>query len=122
MRTALTVFVAAVACATVLAFASATSAASCPSGSACGWVSPNFGQPRGQWATSVGYFGAYPQPACGNGTWSLCISSDANSGTQCTVHFWTDAGYVGVMHSVTRGTFEGALGSFNDKFESMNWC
>lgn len=121
-RTTLAVFFAAVAVVTALAFARAASAASCPSGYACGWVDPNFGPPRGQWAVNVANFGAYAQPACGGGTWSGCISSDANSGTRCTVHFFTNVFYSGTMHSVARGTFEGTLGSLNDLFESMSWC
>jgi peptidase inhibitor family I36 len=121
-RTTLAAFFVALACATALAFAGATSAASCPSGYACGWVNPNFGQPRGQWAVNVSNFSAYAQPACGSGTWNGCISSDANSGTQCTVHFWTDVLYQGTRHNVARGSFEGGLGSLNDTFSSMNWC
>jgi Peptidase inhibitor family I36 len=121
-RTSLAVFFAAAVCACAAALAGTASAATCPSGSACGWVNPNFGTPRGAWATSIPSFGALSQPACPGGTWAGCISSDANAGTKCTVHFWTDAGYVGTEHSVARGVFEAFLGPNDNTFMSMNWC
>jgi hypothetical protein len=117
-----TVFAAALFAAAVGALAGTASAATCPSGSACGWVGPNFGTPRGAWATSVSNFGAFAQPACPNGTWAGCISSDANASTKCVAHFWTDVGFLGSVHSVARGAFEGSLGGFNDQFESLSWC
>ena len=120
-RVALALVFAAVVCATAAVVGTA-SAATCPSGSACGWVGPNFTPPRGAWATSVPTLAAYSQPACPDGNWAGCISSDANASTQCTAHFWTDAGYLGIEHSVARGVFESSLGPFNDRAVSLSWC
>jgi len=102
--------------------AGTASAASCPSTYACGWKDSGFGLPRGQWAGTNPNFQAFGEPACQTNTWNDCISADANSGTSCTVHFWTDAGYIGTPHSVGRGVFESSIGSFNDKYSSNNWC
>jgi hypothetical protein len=121
-RIALALVVAAVVCAAAAALAGTASAATCPSGSACGWVGPNFTPPRGAWATSIPNFAALSQPACPSGNWAGCISSDANANTRCTAHFWTDAGYLGGEHSVGRGVFESSLGGFNDQAVSLNWC
>jgi hypothetical protein len=102
--------------------ASTAGAATCPSTYACGWIDSNFGSNRGQWAGTNAHFSAFGQPNCQEGNWNDCISSDANSGTSCTVHFWTDAVYQGTRHNVARGSFEGGLGGLNDTFSSNNWC
>jgi hypothetical protein len=108
---------------TGIGVAGIASAASCPSTYACGWKDSGFGTPRGQWAGTNPNFQAFGQPACQTNTWNDCISSDANEGTQCTVHFFNDAGYLGGEHSVGRGVFESYVGdSFNDRFSSNNWC
>jgi hypothetical protein len=108
--------------AVVAAFTGTASGATCPSTYACGWVDSGFGTPRGQWAGTNPRFSVFGQPSCQEGNWNDCVSSDANSGTQCTVHFWEHTFYQGIKHNVTRGSFEASLGSLNDKFSSNNWC
>jgi Peptidase inhibitor family I36 len=102
--------------------AASASAATCPSTYACGWINSNFGSNRGQWAGTNPHFSAFGQPNCQDGNWNDCVSSDANSGTSCTVHFWTDSSYQGTRHNVARGNFESSLGGLNDEFSSNNWC
>ena len=123
LKMSLVAALAALVCAGVAAaFAGTASAASCPSTYACGWKDSGFGIPRGQWAGTNGNFQVFGQPACQTNSWNDCISSDANSGTQCTVHFWTEAGYFGGPHNVGRGSFESSIGGFNDTFSSNSWC
>jgi hypothetical protein len=101
---------------------SGASAATCPSTYACGWVNSNFGSSRGQWAGNNAHLSVFGNSNCQTGNWNDCISSDANSGTSCVVHFWTDWGYAGTIHSIGMGSFEGGLGGLNDEFSSNNWC
>lgn len=107
----------------VVAIAGTASAATCPSTYACGWVDSGFGVDRGQWAGTNPRFSDFGEPQCQTGNWNNCISSDANSGTQCKVHFWTLNSYTGSVHTLARGSFESYVGDFfNDTFSSNNWC
>jgi hypothetical protein len=103
-------------------FAASAQAASCPSTYACGWVDSGFGGARGQWAGANPHLSAFGQPQCQSGNWNDCISSDANSGTSCSVHWWWDWGYSGNENTVARGVFESSIGSANDQWSSNSWC
>jgi hypothetical protein len=108
--------------AVTVAYVGTASAASCPSTYACGWVDAGFGVDRGQWAGTNPNFGVFAENPCQTNTWNNCISSDANSGTQCRANFWTLTSYSGSAHSVARGSFESYVGDFfNDTFSSNNW-
>jgi hypothetical protein len=102
--------------------ASQASAATCPATYSCGWVNSGFGSDRGQWAGNNPHLSAFGNSNCQSGNWNDCISSDANSGTSCTVHYWTDASYSGTPHNIGMGSFESSLGGLNDEFSSNSWC
>ncbi|WP_179382396.1 peptidase inhibitor family I36 protein [Streptomyces sp. SA15] len=103
----------------------------CPSTYACFWVHSGYRGTMGKVAGNNTNFmnlsnssgcTAYP------GTWNDCVSSIANRGTQCTVYFFTNAGYGGRWHSLSRGdeVADFATGyndpAFNDAISSNRWC
>lgn len=110
--------------------------ASCgAAGYACFWVNANFGGTRGRVAgNNSNYLNLSNSSGCTayRGTWNDCISSIRNDGTQCTVYFWTDAGYRGRYHSLSRGDQVANFGAappagygdpaFNDTISSNHWC
>jgi hypothetical protein len=107
--------------------------ATCPSGFACFWGWENFVSSRGAVAGNNPNFSAFSSSSSGCfGTWDNCIRSIRNSGTACTVYFWTGAGYTGRAHSLSRGDEVANFASappagyndaaFNDSISSNHWC
>ncbi|WP_269854727.1 peptidase inhibitor family I36 protein [Streptomyces sp. RPT161] len=105
----------------------------CPvsSGYACFWVDSYRGGAMGKVSgNNSNYMNLSNSSGCTAypGTWNDCISSIENQGTQCTVYFWTDAGYTGRYHSLSIGdrVDDFATGyndpSFNDSISSNHWC
>ncbi|MFK8906833.1 peptidase inhibitor family I36 protein [Streptomyces sp. YS-3] len=105
--------------------------ASCPSGYACFWPGQNFSGQPGKVAGDNPNFAALPNSAhsCGTG-WEDCISSIRNSGTQCTVYFYSLRNYskAGRWHSLSRGDEVGNFGTvyhdaaFDNTISSNKWC
>ncbi|MGI5479446.1 peptidase inhibitor family I36 protein [Streptomyces lavendofoliae] len=111
--------------------AGATGPNDCPTRNACFWVHSNYRGAMGKVEGDNRNFRdlrnssgctAYP------GTWNDCVSSIANRGTQCTVYFFTEAGYGGRWHSLSIGdeVADFATGyndpEFNDAISSNRWC
>jgi len=106
-------------------------AATCPSTYTCFWVNDYYGGTMGKVAgNNSNYMNLSNSSGCTKypGTWNDCISSITNQGTQCTVYFWTDAGYSDRYHSVAIGDWIGNFydwwgdSAFNDAISSNHWC
>ncbi|MET7567380.1 peptidase inhibitor family I36 protein [Streptomyces sp. NPDC005492] len=105
----------------------------CPyqTGYACFWVDNYKGGTMGKVAgNNTNYMNLTNSSGCTKypGTWNDCISSLENQGTQCTVYFWSAAGYTGNWHSVARYDSVYDFGvdygdaAFNDTISSNHWC
>jgi hypothetical protein len=94
----------------------------CPSTYACGWIDSGFANSMGRWAGTNQKMSAFGQSRCRAGNWNDCISSLANAGTSCTVHWFWDSGLNGSQMNTRPGYTSSSLGGWNDKISSNNWC
>jgi hypothetical protein len=104
----------------------------CSGGLACFWSNVSRGGNKGEVAdNNSNYLNLHNSWGCTRfpGTWNDCIMSIANSGIQCRVYFWTNAGYKGRYHSLEMGDSVDNFGtdpyydpSFANAISSNHWC